>query len=521
MYRSTRNGISSEAPAGSYGSSLDDGQNMTEAGRDPYRIVVESLNEGAVITAPDGTILFASPRFAELAGSDPTALIGAPFELSVRPEDRGLSRALLHDGLTDRTRCAVRLGSEDREPVPVCLSAGPCAPGASAGVSIVVTEPSRQGQTADLLEDLHLVRAALDLAADPIVVLAPDGRVRQANRAARELAGRDPVRLHLEEAFPLDSTSCPGPAGDSALPRNGPFDGLLASIAAGEGLRYRTSDGRGRTLRMEAAPVKADDGSTGYMAIRLIDDSARELEEHRLRQALEDAANAHRDLQQFAYAASHDLQEPIRMVASYLQLLQRRYRDRLDDDAQEFIGFAVDGANRMQQQINGLLRYSRVTSRGKPPRRVEAGEALAEALARLRQRLADTGAEITTGPLPAVMADPVQLAEVFENLIDNALTFRSESSPRIRVEGIREGDMVRFSVRDNGIGIDPEFHDRIFQMFQRLHAREAYPGMGIGLAVVQRIVDRHGGRCWVESAGGEGSTFFFTIPFAPVEVEGS
>ncbi|MEN6341318.1 MAG: ATP-binding protein, partial [Methanospirillum sp.] len=215
------------------------------------------------------------------------------------------------------------------------------------------------------------------------------------------------------------------------------------------------------------------------------------------------------------YIASHDLQEPLRMVTSYLQLLERRYRDQLDQDAREFIGFAVDGAQRMQQQIMDLLTYSRVTSRGQPPTPVDTAAVLAEAITRLEVSIAETGAEISIGLMPEVRADPSQLVQVFQNLIGNALTFRSSEPPRIRVEAVMEEDAVRFSVADNGIGIAPEYHDRIFQMFQRLHPRDRYPGSGIGLAIVQRIIERHGGRVWLESTEGEGSTFYFTIPFNP------
>ena len=200
------------------------------------------------------------------------------------------------------------------------------------------------------------------------------------------------------------------------------------------------------------------------------------------------------------------------MVTSYLQLLERRYGGQLDDDAREFIGFAVEGAQRMQQQIMDLLTYSRITSRGQAPTPVDPAAALAETITRLELRIAETGAEICIGSMPLVLADPSQLAQVFQNLIGNALTYRSAEPPRIRVEATEEEGAVRFSISDNGIGIAPEYHDRIFQMFQRLHTRDRYPGSGIGLAIVQRIIERHGGRVWLESGEGEGSTFFFTLP---------
>ncbi len=478
--------------------------------RDPYRICVESTSVGAVITALDGTILSADACFAGLAGTACTDLIGAPFERYVCPEDRDLFTALLCNGKTDRIRSEIRFCPNGGGPVPVYLSISPCCPGDAAGLSIVVSDLSGQKRLGGLLGSEGLAQLILEQAADPIVVLGPDGRILLANRAAHGLAGRNPLLLHFDEVF----SPRPEHGAVAARFQGGLFETLVASAPETHELRCRAGSGAS-TLLVNAVPVQgSDDGPTGYV-ICLIDTSAREEHERRLRKALEDAASSNRELQQFAYAASHDLQEPLRMITSYLQLLERRYRDRLDDEAHEFIGFAVDGASRMQEQINDLLAYSRVTSRGKPPSPVDARDALAEALSGLEKKRGDTGAEISAGPLPVVMADPTQLVQVFQNLIDNALTFRSEAPPRIRVEAVRDEGGVRFSVRDNGIGIAPEFHERIFQMFQRLHTRDRYPGTGIGLAIVQRIVDRHGGRCWVESAEGEGSTFFFTIPDVP------
>jgi PAS domain S-box-containing protein len=224
---------------------------------------------------------------------------------------------------------------------------------------------------------------------------------------------------------------------------------------------------------------------------------------------------SNRELEQFAYVASHDLQEPLRMVASYTQLLEHRYRDQLDADAREFIAFAVDGANRMQCLINDLLSYSRVQTRGRPMTAVDSHKPLGRAVANLRMAIEETAALVTNDELPMVMADETQLAQLFQNLIGNGIKFRgSGTAPRIHISAVRrESDWV-FSVRDNGIGIAPEFHQRIFVLFQRLHTRDDYPGTGIGLAICKRIVERHGGRIWVDSKPGQGSTFFFSLPAA-------
>jgi light-regulated signal transduction histidine kinase (bacteriophytochrome) len=219
------------------------------------------------------------------------------------------------------------------------------------------------------------------------------------------------------------------------------------------------------------------------------------------------------ELQQFAYVASHDLQEPLRMVASYTQLLASRYQGRLDSDADDFIAFAVDGCNRMQRLIQDLLAYSRAGASGKALREISGDDALNGALANLRVTIEQSGAVVTHDPLPALRTDDTQLAQVFQNLVGNAIKYRSAEVPHIHVSATKNnGHEWRFSVRDNGLGIDPQYFERIFVLFQRLHRREEFEGTGIGLAVCKKILDRLGGRIWVESQPGMGSTFYFALP---------
>ncbi|MEN6341853.1 MAG: ATP-binding protein [Methanospirillum sp.] len=220
------------------------------------------------------------------------------------------------------------------------------------------------------------------------------------------------------------------------------------------------------------------------------------------------------ELQRFAYVASHDLQEPLRSIISFSQLLERRYKGKLDPDADDSIGFIVDGGNRMQALITDLLTVSRVTTTAAPIVETDAGEVVAGVVCDLADAIATATATITVGPMPPVMADAAQLEQVFANLIGNAIKYRRPRvPPRIAVFA-RAGPMVEFAVRDNGIGIEAEYFDRIFEMFRRLHTHDEYEGTGIGLAVVKRIVDRHGGTVRVESVPGEGTTFFFTLPAA-------
>jgi signal transduction histidine kinase len=226
----------------------------------------------------------------------------------------------------------------------------------------------------------------------------------------------------------------------------------------------------------------------------------------------QDLQRSNAELEQLAYVASHDLQEPLRMVASYMQLLEQKYRGRLDAEAHEFIAFAVDGAKRMQALINDLLTYSRVGSAAIPMEPTDCNEVIGRALESLRLASAESGAVIQCAALPVVMGNAPQLTQLFQNLLANAIKFRGEQPLRIAVFAESDGPFWRFSVQDNGIGIEPEYFDRIFVMFQRLHSRSAYAGTGIGLAICKKIVERHGGRIWVESAQDHGAVFKFTLP---------
>jgi PAS domain S-box-containing protein len=230
------------------------------------------------------------------------------------------------------------------------------------------------------------------------------------------------------------------------------------------------------------------------------------------RRVEEELARSNKELEQLAYVASHDLQEPLRMVTSYVQLLARRYRGKLDGDADEFIGFAVNGAARMQQLINDLLTYSRVGTRGREFEPTDCEIILGQVLKNLQVAIEEKQAIITHDPLPVIMADNVQLGQLFQNLIGNAIKFQGTEPPRIHVSASLIGNAWVFSVCDNGIGIAPEYAERIFVIFQRLHTQEKYPGTGIGLALCKKIVERHGGHIWVESEPGKGATFYFTVP---------
>jgi PAS domain S-box-containing protein len=288
------------------------------------------------------------------------------------------------------------------------------------------------------------------------------------------------------------------------------FQSTLSGQTMVDELRFFTKSGEMRWLRNSNKPVFAGDRVVGVRGL-FSDVTQHKQAEARLKETMADLERSNAELERFAYVASHDLQEPLRMVSSYTQLLEKRYKDKLDADAHDFISFAVEGAKRMQNLINDLLTYSRVGTRGKPFEPTDCEAVFDAAIANLSVAINENKAKVSHDPLPVVMSDEGQLVQLFQNLIGNAIKFHGKRPPRVHVSAKPDGDKWVFSIKDNGIGIDPQYFERIFIIFQRLHG-EGYPGTGTGLAIAKRIVERHGGRIWIESAPDKGSTFYFTIP---------
>jgi PAS domain S-box-containing protein len=286
-------------------------------------------------------------------------------------------------------------------------------------------------------------------------------------------------------------------------------DALAQQIGTGIELSGKRKDRTEFPIELMLSPLSGADGTLVTAAIR--DISVRNAAEADLLHKVEELNRSNEELGQFAYIASHDLQEPLRMVASYTQLLARRYAGKLDSDADEFIAFAVDGATRMQRLIQDLLAYSRVGTKGKDLLSTSSEDALKHALSNLRGAIEESGAVVTHDPLPEVLADEMQLVQLFQNLVGNAIKYQKPGIPKIHVAALNGGKQYRFSVQDNGLGIDPQYFERIFGMFQRLHKREEFAGTGIGLAICKKIVERHGGQISVESQPGIGSTFRFAL----------
>ncbi|AGB38436.1 PAS domain S-box protein [Natronococcus occultus] len=346
-----------------------------------------------------------------------------------------------------------------------------------------------------------------------VVVADADGRLIEANETARELWGGDV--FDAESVAEYDRYD--GWWADTGEPIE-PEEWTLARVLEGEEVtdpdvhEIETADGDRRIVMSHGMPVRNERGEISRGVVTQTDVTERREYQRKLEETIEKLETSNERLEQFAYAASHDLQEPLRMVSSYLRLIDQRYGDRLDEDGEEFLAYAVDGADRMREMIDGLLAYSRIETAGEPLEPVDLGDVLDDACSELRGRIKESGAEIDAEPLPRVEGDRQQLRQLFRNVLSNAFTYSREGTPEVRVSSERHGAQWRISVHDEGIGIDPEETERIFEVFHRLHTHEEYAGSGIGLALCRRIVERHGGEMWADSEPGKGSTFTFTLP---------
>jgi PAS domain S-box-containing protein len=356
----------------------------------------------------------------------------------------------------------------------------------------------------------ELFHRAVEAAHSGILMVDEAGKILLANTETERLFGylRDEIVGHTVEML------VPARLRERHGEQRTAYDRTPVTRAMGQRqeLYALAKDGREFPVEVALNPIKT---ATGHQTlVTIVDITARKQAENAKEEFTRELQRSNAELEQFAYIASHDLQEPLRMVASYTELLGERYKGKLDDKADKYIGYAVDGAQRMQVLIRALLDYARVNSQAKPFQPTDSETVLGTVLASMRKAVESSNAVIVHLELPTIMADEVQLGQVFQNLIGNALKFHGDKMPRIDISAESVGDMWQFSFADNGIGIEKESSGRIFQMFQRLHTREEYEGTGIGLTVAKRIVERHGGTIWFDSVPGEGTTFHFTMPKA-------
>jgi PAS domain S-box-containing protein len=480
-----------------------------------YRGLLEAAPDAMVVVDPSGDIVLLNVQAEKQFGYRRDELIGQPVK-NIIPE--GFAERLIADGSrTAAEAYAQQIGTgielngrrKDGTEFPIEIMLSPLENAEGILVTAAIRDISvRRAADKHLAQMESRYRGLLEAAPDAMVVVNSDWEIVLLNVQAEKQFGYSRNELLGQKVKNIIPAGFAERLIADALRTT--EDALAQQIGTGIELTGRRKDKTEFPIEIMLSPLENTDGILVTAAIRNI--TLRKKAEQELVQKIDALNRSNEELGQFAYVASHDLQEPLRMVASYTQLLSKRYKGRLDSDADEFIAFAVDGASRMQRLIQDLLTFSRVGTKIEKLETISSEDALKEALRNLRGAIEDSGATVTHDPLPAILADEMQLVQLFQNLVGNGIKYQNSSTPHIHVSSKKSGEKSwEFTVTDDGLGIAPQYFDRIFGMFQRLHKREDFAGTGIGLAVCKKIVERHGGTITVESQLGLGSTFRFTL----------
>ena len=474
------------------------------------RLAVEACPSGMIMTDAAGKIVLVNAEAERLFGYGREELIGNSIDVLVPTAMRGAHGGLRSHFVEKPETRRMGVGRDlyglrkDGTQIPVEIGLNPIHTRDGLMVLSAITDITER-KLAD-----ERFRMVVEACPSGMIMTDADGKIVLVNAEAERLFGYAREELYGKSIDILVPTAerfghARHRADFLARPE-------ARRMGVGRDLYGMRKNGTQIPVEIGLNPIQSTDGLMILSAITDIAERKRAIQAIAAR--TEELQRSNADLEQFAYVASHDLQEPLRMVATYTELLAERYRGKLDERADKYIDYTVDGAKRMQQLIKELLTYSRVSSNAKVPVIVESGIVVENVLAGLKVAIEESGAEIVREPMPAVRADQAQVGQVFQNLIGNALKFRAQRAPRIRIGAEKRNGSCLFRVADNGIGIDAQYSDRVFQMFQRLHERGRYDGNGIGLAIARKIVERHGGRIWFESEPDKGTTFFFTLPSA-------
>lgn len=475
-----------------------------------YRALVDEVNDGIFAVDDKGVITFANSALARIHGlQDPEELLGRNFmeflPAGLRAEMENELRSTAESGDVPEARELPIVRGDGRTALIEVRPAPVMDGGRVTGVRGVVRDITGRKEAEERLRQSEkTLQKVLDSLPCGVVIVGRDKKVRYLNQVALALTGHESEeqvvgKLCNEVFCPAEKDECP-------------IIDLGQEIDNAERVLL-TADGREIPVLKSVVPVELN--GEEVLLETLIDITERREAEERLQKYADELRRSNGELEHFAYIASHDLQEPLRKIAGFTELLAKRYTGKLGPDADRFVAHVVDSTSRMRALINDLLSYSRITTRGKELSPVDLNPVLERVLSDMELAIKESGASVVSDTLPTVAADESQMGQVFQNLISNALKFRGAEQPMVRISaGRRDGDWV-LSVRDNGMGFEPEYSERVFLMFQRLHARTEYPGTGIGLALCKKIIERHGGRIWVEPEPGKGSTFHFTIPAGP------
>ena len=480
----------------------------------PFRVMVEQMHEGTVTLDPNRLVLYSNPQFAALIGAASESVAGSDFENFLAPADANLFAGLIEAAMAgNHSSGELHLRGANAATIPVRLSVTLLDVAGMQNLCVIASDLREQRRNEAILKEERLSRLILEQAAEAIVVIDPQGVIVRRSESANLLA-RKPVLMELfDTAFPLTAA---GIRLDT--------DRILAAMRAGEkitGVEAQMARPEGETfaLLLSASPLSSDGNELVGLVITLTDITERKRAEEALATQADQLARSNSDLQQFAYSASHDLREPLRQLAVFTELLQTRYQDKLAAEAGLLIEHAVNSAHRMEGLIKDLLAYTQAADAPQGPTAcTDANEIWRKTIATFETKITQSGARVDCDPLPVLAVHEVHLTQLFQNLIGNALKYRSQEPPRIHISAERNTSAERneglwkITVADNGIGIDPAYKNQVFGIFQRLHGGGRYSGSGIGLAICQKIVQRYGGRIWVESELGRGSRFMFTLP---------
>ena len=471
-----------------------------------FKTIADSADYGVSIADLAGNILYTNPRLAVMHGYGPDELIGQ--NLAIFHGGAQLGEVLERRAeLQERgSHSAVEIWSERKDgstfPALMNWAIIKDQAGKPLFVTATMTDITQREQARDALQESEgRYRTLFESASIGVGLSTMDGKAITCNEAILQMTGY--TEAEIKQVSLADTYAQPHER--VLLMERMQRDGFVKDFEVG--LKRKDGTTYFASLTVTRVTLEGED----VLLTMAQDITERVRAQEQLEHYAFELERSNQELQRFIHVASHDLQEPLRMVTSYLQLLEQRYKGQLDADADDFIAFAVNGATRMRALIKDLLAYSQVAARGKPFEPTDCRVVLEQVLNNLQTTVDKSGASVTHDPLPTLMADGAQLAQLFHDLVSNALKFRGERPPEIHVGAERRESEWLFSVRDNGTGIEPQYFERIFHIFQRLHTWDEYPGTGIGLAICKRIVERHGGRLWVESEPREGSTFYFTL----------